>query len=1275
MILLSLTALVFRTFPYKQPSVQNNHQNLVKNFFALDSYIFISLIEQKSPCHIWEYLLSKLTSNVPANAGKAITKPSKHTCRCDTFYWFLCRWALIVNLSCVSQLELLVLHSNLLLCDGDISPNPGPVTDPCGICSKPVKKNQKGIACDNCNTWFHVVTRCIELTNDEYYIFQTDSSKIWVCPKCSPNVDIETNPIHANPRDTSSYEDNPLDISDDPPRVSGVSGKSKKKKKSHPICPVCDKNVYKNHRQITCNTCNFKLHAKCANLDKPNYVLHKNNPKIPFICFTCSLPKFSDELFHEFVPELQPCSINDIENITSGFAKYNSVNGFKVCHINTGNGGLLYHLDSVVDVIDSFVPDVLAISETWIDVDTDFNLFNIAGDSFVHFENDGTFQGKQGVAFYIKTQYHFKIREDLHVKNLMSISIEILSLQKYGNIIVTALYRHPHSAIEYLQYIESLFVKLDCENSNSIITGDFNCNYRDVSIKGSLAYKLNDIAILYGFKQLINSPTRITANSSTIIDLTFVNHEFRQVHHGVAVVSVADHLLNYIVLGDYLDKSGHKFIYCRNYKKLDSTLFHNAMQDTPWYILHNIDINESFKLFNIMFMSQIDKFAPYRKKCIKKNKDPWHRKEIDDLKKYRDFLHTNAITSGDFTDWEIYLDVKKQVNANIAEAKKQYFLNGICESRGNTSKMWKFLTRILPGKLNNVKFNVYDDSQNLVSDPKMVVSLFNSFFIDIGRNLASKIAPTGINYLIYLRMMFGNIKSSFCFTSVSEEDVAKIINNLDAKKATGHDGISVKLLKTCNEFIVPHLTIMLNNCISKSIFPDVLKIARINPIFKSGDSSVLSNYRPISILPVLSKVLERLLHKQLYNYFVHNNIFYINQSGFRIGFSTQYSLHNVFENIYANINNGLYTGVIALDLKKAFDTVNFEILLDKLKFYGLDNNSLRFMSSYLSNRKQYVNIDGCKSSEEVINTGVPQGSILGPLLFIIYINDIPSVVSKSSINIYADDTAIYFANANLNIVQETLQHDMNNIYSWLKTNKLSLNLSKTVCMIITTRQMVTKNGSPNVEIKLDDCTIENVNVFKYLGLHMDRYVNFDIHINEMCKKISRAIGVFKYACKFVPLNTRKMLYYSFIHTYFEYCATLWCNTSQHNLNRLQILQNRAMRIVLRCHSRTHIHDMLESLNLMNIRKNCKFQTCILMYKMQNNLLPRYLNFTSEFTQPHNYNLRSTTDEKLYVNRNHINSLTVNGALLWNAIPINIRHSTNIVSFKAGLKTFIWDSMD
>ena len=607
--------------------------------------------------------------------------------------------------------------------------------------------------------------------------------------------------------------------------------------------------------------------------------------------------------------------------------------------------------------------------------------------------------------------------------------------------------------------------------------------------------------------------------------------------------------------------------------------------------------------------------------------------------------------------------------------KKQYFTNGITESKGDTSKMWKFLRNVLPNRFTNVKFNVYDDSQNLVSDPGKVSCMFNSFFIDVAKTLASKIAATGISHFMYLNRMFGNVQSSFNFSPVTEEDIIQIIDGLDAKKATGHDGISVKLIKKCSDFVIPHLTIMFNNCIATSIFPDVLKIARVIPIYKSGDTGMVSNYRPISILPVLSKVLERLLHKQLYKYFVNNNLLYINQSGFHIGFSTQYSLHNVFENIYDNINNGLYTGIIALDLKKAFDTVNFQILLDKLKFYGLDCNSLKFMSSYLSNRYQYVNINGCKSTENLINTGVPQGSILGPLLFIIYINDIPSVISKSCINIYADDTAIYFAHSSLEIVQETPQQDMNNIYSWLKANKLPLNLGKTVCMIITTRQMATKNGSPHVEIKLDNCVIENVNVFKYLGLHMDRYVNFNIHINEMCTKNSRALGVFKFACKYIPLNTKKMLYYSFIQPYFEYCATLWCNTSQHNLDRLQVLQNRAMRIVLRCHPRTHVQTMLNTLHLMDIRTNCKFQICILMYKMQHNLVPQYLNFTQEFIQPHKYNLRSTAAEKLYVNRNHDNSLTVKGALLWNSIPVKIRHSNNIALFKSNLKTFVWDSMD
>lgn len=322
------------------------------------------------------------------------------------------------------------------------------------------------------------------------------------------------------------------------------------------------------------------------------------------------------------------------------------------------------------------------------------------------------------------------------------------------------------------------------------------------------------------------------------------------------------------------------------------------------------------------------------------------------------------------------------------------------------------------------------------------------FFTNVGPKLAAEITNTNnANFMDYLH---NPILHNFAFKPISDETITNILDSLKPKPSCGNDGISTKLLKVIKQEICKPLTIIINQSLATGIFPDPLKIAKVIPLYKKGDRTSLDNYRPISILPSISKIFERVMFNQINTYFSSHNLYYNGQYGFRDKHSTQLAALELIDRISQELDQGMTPINVYLDLSKAFDTLDHNILLSKLQFYGFRNSALEFCKSYLSNRKQFVQINNAKSSEADITMGVPQGSILGPLLFIIYMNDIIRSSNSFKFIMFADDTTLFTtlkSNGHHDIYNERLNSELEKISIWLKVNKLSLNVKKTKAMV------------------------------------------------------------------------------------------------------------------------------------------------------------------------------------------------------------------------------------
>ena len=440
------------------------------------------------------------------------------------------------------------------------------------------------------------------------------------------------------------------------------------------------------------------------------------------------------------------------------------------------------------------------------------------------------------------------------------------------------------------------------------------------------------------------------------------------------------------------------------------------------------------------------------------------------------------------------------------------------------------------------------------------------------------------------------------FKTITENDTITIINNIKPKKSCSHDQLSTELLKHIMNPLIQPLTHVINQMINTGLFPDNLKIAKVKPLFKKGDKSLFTNYRPISLLPAISKVFEKVIFKELYAYFTENDIFFKSQYGFRSKHSTELAALELMDRIVLDLENKGTPFSIFIDLSKAFDTLNHDILLQKLKYYGIKGISNDLINNYLTNRRQYVEIDGISSKYQLISTGVPQGSILGPLLFIIYMNDINKSSDKFDFILYADDTSLYsiinkFKDRNTNNTNNMINKDISHITTWLESNKLSLNIDKTKAMLF--HQPQKKISKPT--LKINEKIIEFVPNFNFLGMNFNENLSWKPHIDNICNKISRSIGILNKLKHYIPLHIRINIYNSLILPYINYGILLWGN----NHEKVTKLQKKAMRIIHLKKYNSHTEPLFKKLHMLKVEDIFKLHQLKFFYKFINKDLPDY----------------------------------------------------------------------
>lgn len=960
---------------------------------------------------------------------------------------------------------------------------------------------------------------------------------------------------------------------------------------------------------------------------------------------------------------------------------YTKTRHLKIAHVNINSVTASNRLEELHHFVRDNDIQILALSETKLNDDIHPSLYRL--DNFhtplTHHRN----RHGGGTAIYAHktlpvTQIKFLETKDSEDWVWCKVTISKISL------IVCCVYLPPNLDAKRLeQFTENLTDSTTLAQIHSatatIILGDFNAgnnylnqNYTNLNPSHITSFdiKLSDTTETLGLEQLITEPTRVTEQCANLRDLIFISNSSLVKNSGtLSSFSNLDHFPVYVEIDIEIPRNQTLTKSVWDYNCMDPNLLIANLQQIDWDTIINKDIHSAVVDFTEAILGAAKTAIPMKLVQIKSKDKPWVNNELKRSIRQRDRLFKcfkRTQSDIDWHKWKQQRNATSKLNKRLHENHIHSEVAKLLENKQSPYKYYQILSKLTGRKNAQLIPPLLDSDGATVSDDNDKAQLFNNYFASQTRLdiLTACIPPT----------TQGRPVPTLDNIVVSEREVLSTLNSLDPNKSTGPDEIPTKILKMSAILIAAPMTRLFNKSLQQGVFPNSWKTAHIKPIFKNkGSPSKLTNYRPISLLSCMSKILEKIVFKNIYRHLSHNHLLTDKQSGYRPEHSTQLQLIYLTHNLYKALDSGREFTAVYLDISKYFDKIWHDGLLYKCETdFGLTGQLLTWLKSYLTNRTQKVIIGNTASSLQTIDAGCPQGSVLGPLLALIYLDGL-STETTNDILFFADDTSLYASHDkdDLNVTQTSLQSDLENILEYGQEWKITFNSSKTV------QQTFSLRNNPNIpKLFFDGQEIPVNYTHKHLGVFFSKDLKFKSHVNDIIKKVNKAMGPIYPISKYLPRSVLLQIYLTYIMPYFDYCDTIYDGLiTTTDALRLERLQNRAARLITGTMLRTPTNKLRQELGWTTLKDRRKIHKLLLYHHIKtphsqapsliDSILPetrlfqtgRALRNSDTLSQPYN----RTSAFK--------NSFIPATTKLWNNLPVFMRQS-NYSTFKRTLQDYL-----
>lgn len=919
--------------------------------------------------------------------------------------------------------------------------------------------------------------------------------------------------------------------------------------------------------------------------------------------------------------------------------------------------GKLDELRCILQTIPNTV-HVILLTETWIR--TELQAQRLQLPNYTHYYNYRTNSAGGGVSAYVHNNIKHSLSESKYIggNNYLWVKLEKFALE------VGVVYNPGHT--DFNEFLKEYEYQLE-QRRRAIVFGDFNV---DLLSKEKKTKQYKQLLKESGHR-IINKVskkfcTREGQTRKSILDHISTNLKKDNFHMITIDSPFSDHKQIYLEIKKVKPPPKISTTYkAINYTKLQSTVERRRFQE----------VTDDYTTLERKIKHCIKDSEEIKTKILNRPQDDWINRNIISEINERNILWVelkkkpnNEILKTDFKKKSY------EVTKLIQDTRDSYYYNKFTQNSKNPRKMWNLVNTLAVNKIqqNCAPPTLIFDSRE-IKDPYKICDTFNEYFSSIGQHLASLI-PKNFHDQRKEALPLPNVSQRLQMASLkpcSEQEILNIISHLDSNCSVGLDGINTKTIKCLKYVISNKLADCFNRLFDDGNFPDTLKVAKVTPVYKSGSKTDPGNYRPISVLPVLSKILEKLLHTRLQNYLDSINYISKQQYGFRPKSNTLTATIDLVTKIKQNIDKKNIVLGIFVDLKKAFDTVSHELLLQKLEFLGITGKALQMFKSYLTQRSQIVKINSFQSKSLPITCGIPQGSILGPLLFLIYINNIQELGLNGHITLYADDTCLFYFGSSIHNLILKAQEDLNILQNWFQNNLLTINISKTCYTIFKAKNKQIPSYTP---LTIDNTPLQEKNKEKYLGLHMDTYLSWKEHINHVKTKLITLSGSLRNIVRCIPRNFRYNIYNALVKPHLTYLIEVWGCAVKTRIRELQIIQNKIIKLIFSYKYLTPTKKIYEETKLMTIKKLYFYSICIFIRKTLN----RNIHTSIAFQKQKHVTIRSTRRASFLVLPKPRTTygktmITYEGAQFYNRLPLCIKNAESLNVFKKELSKYILDN--